>query len=175
MTGRIGVHPVSFVGVRIRCILKDSSAEVDGATMRRCGIGHMEVDVDLLRLSVRPIWRNVLRCMLYADQPIPLLVDDAVEPRVLVDHAPVEHCSPEGALSCDICSVEYHDMANEVHGGILRVPRERRHARRFTLHWDRIGAPGGGHDTAIGSEHAKFPRDSGGSNTNPHGPPLKSL
>lgn len=34
MTGRIGVHPVSFVGVRIRCILKDSSAEVDGALMR---------------------------------------------------------------------------------------------------------------------------------------------
>lgn len=98
MAGRIGVHAVPSVGFGIRCILEESCAEVDGATMRCSWIGHVEVDVDLLRLPVRPIRRNVVWCTLYADEPIPLIVYDAVELRVLVDDTPVQQGRPESAL-----------------------------------------------------------------------------
>ena len=95
MTSRIGVHTVPFVGFRIRCILKKLGAEVDGASMRCLRIGHMEVDMDLLRCPVRPIGPNVVRGTLHTDEPIPLFVDDAMEPWVLVNHRPVEHGSPK--------------------------------------------------------------------------------
>ena len=119
VTGGIGVHAVSFVGFRVRCILEESSTEIDGATMRCCRIGHVEIDVNLLWLSVRPVRRNVVRCPLHADEPVPLAVDDAVELRVLVDHAPIQHGSPERAHRCYVCSIEHHDMTNQIHSDIL--------------------------------------------------------
>ena len=66
VTGRIGVHAVSMFGFRVRCILEESSAQVEGATMRWCQIGHVEVDVNLLWFSVRPIRRNVVWRTLHA-------------------------------------------------------------------------------------------------------------
>ena len=121
MTCRIGVHAVPSFGVGIRCVLEESCAEVHGAAMRRCWIGDVEIDVNLLRLPIGPIRRDVVRCMLHADEPVPLAVNDAVELRIPIDHEPVQHGSPECAFGCHVCCIEDDDVTNTVHGYMLRA------------------------------------------------------
>lgn len=83
--------------------------------MGAIGIGHMEVHVDLLGGTIGPFRRHVPGCMLDTDDPPSLAVDDAMEPRILVDHAASEHVSPERALGLDVGGIEHHDVSDEIH------------------------------------------------------------
>jgi len=116
MTGRVGVHPVPVVGLGVLRILEESCAEGNGPTMRRIWVDHMEIDMNLLRFPIRPIRRNVARCTLHAKKPVPLVVDDWVELRIVVQRKPVKHGSPECALGFNVCSIEHDDVADTVHG-----------------------------------------------------------
>ena len=119
MTRRIRVHTVTLVGFRVHCILEESSAEIDRTAMRCGRIGHVEIDMDLLWVSIGPIRLYVVRRMLDAYDPIPAAVDDAVEPRVVVHHVPVEHGGPERTLGRHVRSIEHNHMTNQIHGGIV--------------------------------------------------------
>ena len=115
MTGGVRVHPVPVIGIGVRCILEESCTEVDGSTMRGCWIGHVEIDVDLLWLPVRPVRRNVAWCMLHAEEPVPLVIDERVELRVVVHDETVQHGSPESTLGCHVCGIEHDDVTDTVH------------------------------------------------------------
>lgn len=49
--------------------------------------------MDLLGVSVGPLRLDVVRGVLYTDEPVPVVVDDDMEPRVVINHEPVEHAA----------------------------------------------------------------------------------
>jgi len=129
MPGRVCVGLVSLVRIEI-----GSRSEKSGSQSHRflvCGSGilDVEIEMDLLRGSVGPIRRNVVRCELHADPPLARGVNDGM-PVVVLEHSPAENHGPERALGAQICGVEHDHLAHHTHRRDCRA-RERRSAPGF--------------------------------------------
>ena len=83
---------------------------------------HMKVQVNLLRIAVRPVRRQMVRRQLYPDYPSTFGVKDIVEV-VVGEHSTVEHFGPEGTLRTEIACIEDDDSSHDSQVAILPDPR----------------------------------------------------
>ena len=120
VAGWVGVDLVSLGAGKVLCRLQQTSAESKGLSMRASQIVDVEVEMDLLRIPIRPFRRDVSRCELDADHPSPLAVKDAV-PRVVDENAAADHASPEGALGGQISRIEHDHLSHNLHSDIVAV------------------------------------------------------
>jgi hypothetical protein len=70
MPGRVRVHLVTLVGIEIRSWLEQPGAEGHRLLVRGSRVVEVEVEMHLLRGSVRPVGRNMVRRQLHADPPL---------------------------------------------------------------------------------------------------------
>ena len=97
MAGGVGIHLVALGGGEIVGGLQQASAERDDLVVGARRIVDVEIEMDLLLRTVRPVGRRVVGCELHTDPPLAVGVDDAV-PVVVRDDTAAEHTGPEGAL-----------------------------------------------------------------------------
>src|SRR5689334_19502269 len=88
--------------------------------------------MDLLRDSIGPIRRNVVRRKLHTDHPSTVCVDNGVPPLVLEDAA-AQHPRPERALRFQISGVEDDHPAHEFHAAILAFSVRPNASRRLQI------------------------------------------
>jgi hypothetical protein len=129
MSGRVGVGLVSLVRFEIGRRLEKTSSQSHRFFVRGSGIVDVEVEMDLLRGSIGPIRRNVVRRELHADPPLTGGVDDRV-PTVVLEHSPAENPGPERTLGAQICGIEHDHLPHHTHSRDCRA-RERRPAPGF--------------------------------------------
>jgi len=111
---RVGVHLVTLIAVQILSWLEQSGAKGRRLFVGSAWVIDVKVEMHLLRTSVRPVRRDVVRRQLHADPPLARGVDDAMPRLVHKDLAP-QHPSPERALSAQVGRVEHHHVAHEFH------------------------------------------------------------
>lgn len=114
VSGRVGVHLMAFVAVQVRSRLEQAGAEGDCLFVRGSGVIDVEVEMHLLRDAVWPLGRNVVRCQLYADPPLPIGIDNAVPCLILKDVA-AEDPSPERAFGSQVGCVEHDHVTHQLH------------------------------------------------------------
>ena len=85
--------------------------------MSRVEVIDPQVDVDLLRRSIRPLGRYVVRCELNSHTW--RTVDEHRVPVVLGVDRPAEHLGPKAALGGQVSCVKNHDLVVELHSGNL--------------------------------------------------------
>ena len=113
----VGEDVVAVLVRRVAVPQKGSSAESCRLCNRGCRVDGVEVEVDLLRSAVGPIRGYVVGSVLHSDHPVAVVIEDAVESRVIVDHSAVEHRRPEAALGFDVLGVEDDHVADQSHAG----------------------------------------------------------
>ena len=86
-----------------------------GPSEARLRIGHMEVQMDLLRVSVWPLRRLMIWRVLHTDHPLTRTIDHTVEGVVFVDDAPAEQTRPECAHLADVSGVQHNDVSHQIH------------------------------------------------------------
>jgi hypothetical protein len=94
MPGRVRVHLVALSSIEIRSWLEQPGTEGDCLFVRGSRVVDVEVQMRLLRGSVWPVGRDMLRRQLRADPPLSGSVDDAV-PIVVLEDLPAENACPE--------------------------------------------------------------------------------
>lgn len=114
VAGGVGIDLTALVGGEVAGLQEPRSGG-HGSFMRRVGVCGVQVEVDLLRCTVGPLRRLVVRGELDSEPPLPIGVDDAVESVVIVDDVTVQERGPEGALSSDVSSIEDNHRSNKVH------------------------------------------------------------
>jgi hypothetical protein len=108
----ICVHAVAFAVTGV-VIFEQSRTEGDGMRVRVGWIGHMKINMHLLRGSVGPSRRDVVGRELYADPPPAVAIRHAV-PAGVSHNATAEHARPERALRCKIGRIEYDDLTHQL-------------------------------------------------------------
>jgi hypothetical protein len=122
VASRVGEHLVTLSRRQVVNVLQYSGPERDGLGVCVGGVVDVQIEVDLLRVAVRPIGRNMVGRELYADHPVPIAVKDTVPP-VVAKHPPGKHAGPEGALGGQVRRIENNDLSDELHVQILdRAP-----------------------------------------------------
>ena len=114
MAGRVGVDLVPLDSCEVGGCLQQPGPERNGFGVRALRVVDVQIDVDLLRVPVRPIGRDMVGCELHADHPLVVGIEDAVK-RVVGEHLAVEHARPEGAFSREVRRVEHDNVSHEVH------------------------------------------------------------
>jgi len=94
--------------------LEQSGSKGDCVFVRSSWVIDVDVEMHLLRDSVRPVGKNTMRCKLHADSPLSSSVDDAM-PCLVLNDVPTEHPSPERALGSHVSRVEHDHATHEVH------------------------------------------------------------
>ncbi len=125
MSSRVCVRLVALVGVEVGSRLEKSGSESHCLLVRNSGIIDVQIEVDLLRVAVRPFRREVVRCELYPDPPLASRVTDAM-PTVVLEDAPAKDPGPERALCMEIRRVEHDDLTHHSHDGILETAGDAR-------------------------------------------------
>jgi hypothetical protein len=92
-----------------------SSAECNCLGVRSNWIGHVEVEVDLLRGAIGPFGRSVVGGQLHPDSPAAVGVEDTVETLVAGVDPSAEEPRPERTLACDIGCIEHDDVTHNLH------------------------------------------------------------
>jgi hypothetical protein len=85
----------------------------------------VQVDVDLLRRTVGPLRRDVVRRELHGDSRLP--VDDDAVPVVVGDDGAAEESCPERALRSEIGRVQDDDLSGDAHRLIFSCRPRRPH------------------------------------------------
>jgi hypothetical protein len=116
--GRVGVDLVPLAGGEIVGGVQQSGTERHGLGVGRHRVVDVQIEVDLLRVPVRPFGRDVVGGELDADHPPIPWVDHAV-PVVFGDHAPTEQARPERALGPEVRGIEHDHRSPDVHGAII--------------------------------------------------------
>ncbi len=114
MPSRVGVHLVTLIAVQVLSWLEQTGAQGRRLLVGGAGVIDLEVEMHLLRTSVRPVRRDMVRRQLHADAPLARGVDDAM-PRLVHKDVASQHRSPERALSAQVWRVEHHHVAHEFH------------------------------------------------------------
>lgn len=114
VTGRVGVHLVALFGVEVRSRPEQLGTQPDCLFMRSSAVFDVQVEMQLLGCSMRPLRRNVVGRELHADAPLASGVDDAVE-TVVFEDVPAEDSSPERALGMQVGRVEHDHLTHDVH------------------------------------------------------------
>lgn len=115
MACRVGIHLVPLVAFQV-IALEPAGAQAQRLFVRGLRVPDVEVQVHLLRRTVRPVRRNVVGRELHADPPLTDRVDDAVKGLVCKD-LPIEHSRPERTLSMHVSSVEHGHASYRIHDG----------------------------------------------------------
>ena len=134
MSGRVGVCLVAAVSIEVGSGLEKSGSESHRLLVRNSGIVDVEIEVDLLRVAVRPVRRTVVRCELHADPPFAGGVGDAV-PTVVLDDAPAKDSGPERALRVQVRCVEHDDLTHHSHDRIIDFPQRSPGSPLVALSW----------------------------------------
>jgi hypothetical protein len=92
----VGVDLMSLFGIEV-VWLKQSGAEPDRRFVRSSRVFDVEIEMHLLRSSIRPFGRNVVRRQLHTDAPLAGGIDNAVKTVVPKDVS-AEDPGPERAL-----------------------------------------------------------------------------
>ncbi len=135
MTCWVGIHLVSFGRGQIVGCLEQASTELDCLGVGACWVIDVEIEMDLLRVSVRPFRWDVVGSELNADHPAPVRVEDAVK-CVIDEDAAAEHARPESALGGKVRRVEHNYLSRGLHADIFAASSRRaaeRAGRVFAL------------------------------------------
>jgi hypothetical protein len=97
MSGRVRIRLVPLVGIEIGGGQEKDGSECYRLFVRCSGVINVEIEMDLLRVSVGPVRRNVVRCELYTNPPFPGGVNDAM-PTVILENPSAKDPCPECAL-----------------------------------------------------------------------------
>ena len=73
----VGIHPVPLGGGQIVGCLQQASTELECLGVGACGVIDVQIEMDLLRISVRPYRWDMVGSELNADHPAPVCVEDA--------------------------------------------------------------------------------------------------
>ena len=76
----------------------------------------VEVEVDLLRLTIRPVWGDVIWRKL--ETQLGLAVDEDSRPVVLEVNGAPEKTRPKRALGREVGSIEHGDTSSDLHVSI---------------------------------------------------------
>jgi hypothetical protein len=117
MAGGVCIDLKRVRRVSLLRLLQHRRSEGHDELMRRGRVIDPEVEVDLLRRTVRPVGRHMVRRQLHADS----------WSTVDLDHVPVvfgvdrsaEHARPEAALRGEIGSVEHDYLVIDLHSIII--------------------------------------------------------
>ena len=120
MSCRIRIGLVSLVGFEISGRQEKCGSESHRLFVRSSGIINVEIEVDLLRVAVGPVRRNVVRCELHTDPPLAGGVNDAMPTVVLEDPSAKDPC-PECALRVQISCVEHDHVTHHPHRQIVQT------------------------------------------------------
>jgi hypothetical protein len=97
VAGRVGINLVSLGGGQVVGCLQQAGTECDRLGVGTGRIIDVQIEVDLLRVPMRPFRRDVIGSELNADHPVPVRVEDAVK-RVVDEDAAAEHARPKSTL-----------------------------------------------------------------------------
>ena len=111
------IDAVAFACGRV-AVFEQSCAESDGSSVSGGGIGHVKVEMHLLRKTIGPVRWLVVGCELHSDTPVAGSVEHRVE-AVVGEHAAAKHRGPEGAFGRKIGCVEHDNVADDLHHPIL--------------------------------------------------------
>jgi hypothetical protein len=114
VTRRVRVHLMAFRFSEVNGFSQQTSAESEGLGVCRDGVVNMKIQVDLLRITVGPLRRQMAWGELDPDDPAILGIEDVVEV-VVGKHSAIEHASPEGALGIEIAGIEDHYPSHDFH------------------------------------------------------------
>lgn len=126
VTRRVGIHLKPFLGIEIVGFVEQPRTASHCVTVRFVWILDVQVQVDLLCVSVRPIGLNMIRSQLNTQEPAALGIENAVERVVGVDPT-VEHPRPERAHSIDISCIEHDHVSLHSHRTSLADQQRPRH------------------------------------------------
>ena len=96
----------------------------DGLRVGQHWVVDVEIEMDLLRVSVGPFGRDVVGRELHADHPPIFRVEDAME-LVVRENLACEHARPEGALGGQVGCIEHDYLTHDLHAQILADARYR--------------------------------------------------
>jgi hypothetical protein len=113
--GWVGVDLVPFVGAEIGSRQEQPGAEGNRLFMCRPRILDVQIEMDLLGSSIRPIGRNVVWRELDADAPGAGGIEHAVKSLVSVIDVAAENLSPERAFSRRVCGIEHDYLTHHFH------------------------------------------------------------
>ena len=122
VAGWVGIDLVPLGGGQIVGCLQETGTKRDGVGVGARWVVDVQIQMDLLRASIRPIRRDVVRRELNADRPPTVRVDNAVE-RVVSEHAAAEHSRPEGTFGCQVSRIKYDYLSHDLHTDILARAR----------------------------------------------------
>lgn len=124
MPGGVGIHLVALRRIEVSR-LEQSGAEPDRGVVRDSRIFDVEVEMHLLRSTIRPLRRDVIGRVLHPDMALAGRTDDAVE-LVVAKHLRPEYAGPEPALGVEVGRVEDDYLADHVHSSNLARARARK-------------------------------------------------
>ena len=134
MAGGVGVNLVSLGRRQIVGGLQQARTEPDCFGVGADRVIDVQIEMDLLRISIRPLRWLMAGSELNADHPAPVRVEDAMKP-VVDEDAAAEHARPEGALGSQVCRVEHDYLSRGLHGDIFAGSVVRAGARNRSPVW----------------------------------------
>ena len=114
VTRRVSKHGEPFTVSDLAADVELHRAELQRAATHVLRILNVQVEMDLLRIAIRPHRRHVVWGALDPHDPAALAIDDVV-PITVGEHPPAEHARPEGALGLEVRSVEHHYLPDQPH------------------------------------------------------------
>jgi hypothetical protein len=114
VAGRVGVHLEVISLGRATSGLKHTSTKLCHALVRSVEVLDPQIEMDLLlRCPVRPVRRDVVRCVLHPNAWF--AVDDHHVPTIVTVDLAAECPSPERTLGFDVCGIESDDLISDSH------------------------------------------------------------
>jgi hypothetical protein len=117
MPGRIRVDLVTVGRLDVLSRLQQPGTQRHGFVMGRLYVVDVQVEVDLLRRSIRPLRRNMVGRKLKTQPRFSVDVDHV--PIVVRCNRATQQVSPECALNRQVGGVEDDDLSGNSHAGIL--------------------------------------------------------
>lgn len=125
----VGEHGKALRHTHFAARVELHSAKLQRLRARLFGVLHVQVEMDLLRVPVRPSRRDVLRRALDAHDPAAVPIDDVV-PIAVREHPSSEHPGPESAFRLKVCCVEHHYLSDQFHVLIIAAMSPASETRR---------------------------------------------
>ena len=118
----VGINLVALGGGQIVGCLQQASTELDCLGVGAYWVIDVQIEMDLLWVSIRPFRWDVVGRELNADHPAPVRVEDAVK-RVIDEDAAAEHARPKSALGGQVSRVEHNYLSRGLHADIFAGAR----------------------------------------------------
>ncbi len=114
MSSGVGVRLVALLGIEVGSRPEKSGSESHRLLVRNPRISDVEIEVNLLRATVRPVRGDVVRSELHPDPPLTSGINDAM-PTLILEDAPSKDPGPECALRMYVRCVEHDDLTHHLH------------------------------------------------------------